>query len=99
MDRMLQTDFLGPDAMPIRPEQTLFLLINGPLTTSTTSTKPGSESEYLIDTDSELGYSTPSPYAILNTSLSTANAHATRSETPVSDPGPEPRPGSSVLNI
>jgi len=72
---------------------------NGPLTTSTTSTKPGSESEYLIDTDSEPGYSTPSPCAILNTSLSTANAHATRSETPVSDPGPEPRPGSSVLNM
>jgi len=26
-DRMLQTDFLHPDAMPIRPEPTPFLLI------------------------------------------------------------------------
>jgi len=26
-DRMLQTDFLRPDAMPIRLEQTLFLLM------------------------------------------------------------------------
>jgi len=26
-DRMLQTDFLGPDAMPIRLKQTLFLLM------------------------------------------------------------------------
>jgi len=69
---------------------------NGPLTT--TSTKPGSECKYLIDTDSEPGYGTPSPWAILNTSLSTTNTHAPRSETPVSDPGPEPRPGSSVLN-
>jgi len=29
-DRMLQTDFLRPDAMPIRPEQTLFLLMMPP---------------------------------------------------------------------
>jgi len=28
-DRMLQTDFLRPDAMPIRLEQTLFLLMRG----------------------------------------------------------------------
>jgi len=27
VDRMLQVDFLRPDAMPIRLEQTLFLLI------------------------------------------------------------------------
>ena len=27
MDRMLQADFLRPDAMPIRLEQTLFLLM------------------------------------------------------------------------
>ena len=28
VDRMLQTDFLRPDAMPIRLEQTLFLLMS-----------------------------------------------------------------------
>ena len=30
-DRMLQTGFLHPDAMPIRLEQTLFLLMSAPL--------------------------------------------------------------------
>ena len=50
---------------------------NGPLTTSTTSTKPASESEYLIDTDSESepGYITLSPSAIPNPSSSTPTAH------------------------
>jgi len=70
---------------------------NGPLTTSTTSTKPGSECEYLIDTDSEPGYGTPSPCEILNSRLSTMNAQAPRSETPVSDPGLTYFPGKPPI--
>lgn len=63
---------------------------NKPLTTSTTSTKPGSESEYAINTEPDTEYGgTPSPSSIPNPSPSTPQ-NTLRAETPVSDLGPEP---------
>lgn len=71
---------------------------NRPLTTSTTSTKPGSESEYSIVTIPDPEYGTPSPSSIPNPSPSTPQ-NTLRAETPVSDLGPEPMLGLGETNF
>ena len=74
---------------------------NHPSTSSTTSTKPGSESEYIIAADAEpdddslspTRYSTPCPIPNIegNSQDPTNSSGTTRPNSPVSDLGPEPR--------
>ncbi|PUU80245.1 hypothetical protein B9Z19DRAFT_1123864 [Tuber borchii] len=78
--------------------------INPPSTTSTTSTKPGSELETIIDSECEFDCETPTPGVITTstheeravTELETESNHDSelpntpRPETPISDIGPEP---------